>query len=42
MRNTTQVKPIVFVNGVNATIQNLTIDGAGQGPRQLRFTGLSF
>jgi hypothetical protein len=42
MRNTTQVKPIVFVNGVNATIQNLTIDGNGQGPANRIFTGLSF
>ena len=35
-------KPIVFVNGVNATIQSLTIDGAGRGNDNLRFTGLSF
>ncbi len=36
------VKPIVFVNGVDATVQNLTIDGAGQGPANRIFTGLSF
>ena len=35
-------KPIVFVNGVNATIQNLTIDGAGRGNDNLRFVALGF
>jgi hypothetical protein len=35
-------KPIVFVNGVNATIQDLTIDGAGRGNNNLRFVGLGF
>jgi hypothetical protein len=35
-------KPVVFVNGVDATIQNLTIDGAGLGNANVRFVGLAF
>jgi hypothetical protein len=34
--------PIVFVNGVNATVQNLTIDGAGRGNTNAQFLALSF
>jgi hypothetical protein len=42
MTGTNVNKPVVFVNGVNATIQNLTIDGAGLGNSNYRFVGLAF
>jgi hypothetical protein len=35
-------KPVVFVNGVNATIQDLTVDGAGRGNANVTFIGIAF
>ncbi|MFN8178070.1 MAG: T9SS type A sorting domain-containing protein [bacterium] len=35
-------KPVVFVNGKNAVIENLTVDGLGRGNANSRFVGVAY